>query len=114
MYDVIMKPTKEKVLNGTKPFRLTKSEIDRAEVGYNSNLKYTIVRRPQPDGTILVAAVNVDTGLAQEAEVAENKEDVRRAFYVVNRQLDKMGRGGKMSHKSRHRWNKKLSDKEKT
>jgi hypothetical protein len=97
-----MHPIVERVMTQTKPFKLNQKELDRAEVGYGG-IEYTIVRRPQADGTYLVAAINVHTGIALEAEVAETKEDVKRAVREVNRWSDKMGWGGKMSDKSRFR-----------
>lgn len=99
-----MNPIVEKVFTSKKPFTLTPSEIARADTSYSDNIiRYTIVRRLQSNGQYLCAAVNVDTGKVIEAEVAEDRADCRRAIKEVNRWLDKMGTGGPMSSKSRHR-----------
>jgi len=104
-----MHPIVEKVRNNKKPFKLSKKEIDRAESCYGSDKKYTVIRRLQPNGQYLVVAVNIYSGLAMEASIADNKDDCRRATKEVNRWMDKNARGGKMSDKSRHR-NKNLKD----
>ncbi len=87
--------------NQTKMVRLTPSEIANAEVNMRG-VKYTIIRRPQPDGKQLIAAVAVDSGKIMWSEMAEDRADVRRAVRECNRWMDKMGMGGQMSDLSRH------------
>lgn len=85
-----------------KKVRLNQSEINNSETSLNGR-EYTIIRRPQADGRFWVAAIDVETGQVLEEKFADTKEEVRKAVKEVNRWLDKMGRSGPMSWKSRHR-----------
>ena len=96
----------QKIVNNDKPIRLTKKERNRSESYFNYDgieKKYTIIRRLQQNGQYLIASVSIDTGLPIEVEIAEDKEDCKRAVREVNRWMCKTGRDGQMSDKSRHR-----------
>ncbi len=91
-------------LSTEKRIRLTPSEIRRADTSYaGQGIVYTIIRRPQPDGKFLIAAVDINSGKIYRSDYAEDKDDVRRAVYEVNRWMDKLGSGGPMSSRSRDR-----------
>ena len=78
--------------------RLTPKELARADEGW------TIVRRPQPNGLWMVAAIDVKTGLPFGAKVPiVGKEDTKEAVRQELRMLNKMGLGGDMAAASRHR-----------
>ena len=98
-----MHPLIEQAMDSDKPIFLTQSEIDNAEVPYGEGESYTIIRRLQPTGQYLIAAVGLTTRKILSAEIAENREDCPRAVKECNRWMDKAFGGGKMSHKSRGR-----------
>ena len=85
-----------------KTIRLTPSEIANADKTYDG-VEYTIIRRPQPDGKFLIAAIRLVDGKVMQKEYATDQSDVRRAVGEVNRWLDKLANGGSMSHRSRNR-----------
>lgn len=85
-----------------KTIRLTPSEIANADKTYDG-VEYTIIRRPQPDGKFLIAAIRLTDGKVMQKEYATAQSDVRRAVGEVNRWLDKLANGGPMSHHSRNR-----------
>lgn len=83
-----------------EPLHLTEKEISRADAGW------TIVVRPQPDGTWMVAAVHVDTRLPfmRRVPFVDARDEISRAVQQELRYLDKMGgMGGDMSSSSRMR-----------
>jgi hypothetical protein len=90
-------------MNEIKKIRITQSEIDNAEKSYGTGREYTIIRRPQPGGKYLIASINLETNKIITSEIADTKDDVRKAVHEVNRWMDKAYGGGPMSHKSRRR-----------
>ena len=98
-----MHPVVERAIYSDKRIRLSVKEIERADKSYSGEMRYTIIRRPQPNGTFLVAAVNIENRKVITAEVARCMEDCRKAVTEVNRWMDKALDGGPMSHKSRRR-----------
>lgn len=73
-----------------KPFQLTPKEKARAVQAINDQW-YTIVVRPQPDDTFLVAAVDANSGrvVGLAPIIAGGKWEIPRAIKEVNRDLDK-------------------------
>jgi len=102
-----MHPIVERVIYSDKRIHLSTKEIARADKSYSGEMRYTIIRRPQPNGMFLVAAVNIENRKVITAEVARRMEDCRKAVAEVNRWMDKALDGGPMSHSSRHRRHKK-------
>jgi len=64
---------------------------------------YTVVSRPQSDGTILVAAVTVPDGQVISYDIAESKMEVGYKIKQLLRNLHKLALGGGMAESSRHR-----------
>jgi hypothetical protein len=92
----------KKAPDPTKPIRVTDKEKARADDGL------TIVVRPQPSGTWLVALVDVGTGevLPNSAMFAEDQTEIGKASADILRHWAKMGVGG-MAEAARHRlWQK--------
>lgn len=89
----------------SKAFRLTQSEINRADRSVEG-FPFTIISRPQTDGSYMVAAVNPDTGLlvfSHAIEYAGDKSGVPDAVRRLNRNLDKnTGLSTNMTNRSRH------------
>ena len=87
-----------------KPFTLTAKEVARATLAYHGK-RYTIVSRPQADGTYFVGAVWVESGYPVDccACVKVPKSDIQAAVKDANRWMDKLAMGGEMSSESRHR-----------
>jgi len=89
----------------TKPFRLTPSEINRAEPAPNGRL-FTIISRLQENGQWMVLPIDVATGLPvgeHFAEWADSKEGLAAAAREVNRWLSKMGCDTSTTRSSRNR-----------
>ncbi len=82
-----------------RPLRLTSKELGRAGEGW------AIVVRPQASGTIMVAAINVDTGLPFGPKVpfVDDRSEIQDAARMELRMLSKMGLGGSMADASRMR-----------
>lgn len=82
--------------------KLRQSEINRACDGY------TIAVRPQRGG-VMVATVWIETGKIVWSQIVKNGE-VQTEIREQLRTLDKLGGGGNMASRSRHRtgekWNK--------
>lgn len=85
-----------------KKIKLTPKEIQRADVTDNGR-KYTVVSRPQPSGKYFVAIVWVDSGGVYDSAEVYSKSDVAPEIKSMLRMMDKMGAGGGMADKSRHR-----------
>lgn len=93
-----------------KPVRLTKKEIDRADYEIPGK-PFTIVVRPQADGTYWIAAIDLNTGhpllgwgnknLGQM--YVDSKMEIPRAISSVGRDLHKLtGYGTNMTNQMRH------------
>lgn len=82
-----------------RPIRLTPKELARADEGW------TIVVRPQASGKIMVAAVNVETGMPFGPKVpfVDDQSEIQEAARQILRMLSKMGMGGNMADASRMR-----------
>jgi len=93
-----------------KKFILTQSELGRAQK-LAGGISYTIVTRPQMDGTFLVAMVNCNTQKPIDAPYAhrfvKSRQEIPEAIKDINRMFDKMGyqpeTGVGMFDASRHR-----------
>lgn len=89
----------------SKPFRLSPKEINRADRSIPGR-PFTIISRPQSDGSYMVAAVDPDTGMlvfSGAFEYADDKRGVADAIRRLNRDLDKnTGLATKMTSRSRH------------
>ena len=97
----------ETALESAKSIRLSDSELRNASTSYDNDKSYTIIRRAQPNGKYLVAAVDIDTRKIITAEVSDTREGCRKAVHDVNRWMDKVFfESGPMSHKSRRRQKK--------
>ena len=93
-----------------KSIHLTQSEINRADKSYSiPEYKYTIIRRPQSNGKYWIAAVDIQTCKVYQSVYVDSKEYVRAGIHEVNRWMDKLANGGKMSYKSRSRHKKDLT-----
>jgi len=89
-----------------KKVHLTQSEIDNACKSYGGRW-YTVIRRPQSNGKIWVASINLETRQIITEEFVDTRDEVPNAIREVNRGMDKYFGGGKMSHVSRRRkWRK--------
>lgn len=89
----------------TKPFRLTQSEINRADTTPGGRL-FTIISRKQDDGRWMVLPIDVATGLSMGdhfIEWVDSKEGISKAAAEVNRWLSKMGCDTSMTSSSRNR-----------
>jgi len=88
-----------------KPFALREVEIVRADRSVPGR-PFTIISRPQADGSYMVAAVDPDTGALVfdgAVEMAGSKDEVPGAVQRLNRHLDKnTGLATKMTSRSRH------------
>jgi hypothetical protein len=84
-----------------KPVRLTQKELQRASG------RYTLIVRPQTDGSMLVAPVIIEDGhgiiLETYAEVTDRSRTVAATVAEVMRWMDKMGFPCPMAEASRHR-----------
>jgi len=83
--------------------QLTPKEIARADEGY------TVVVRPQPDGTQMVSAVAVATGKPVWPKViyVDDPSEIRLAVHDMLRMMNKTGFPGGMADRSRDRfWEK--------
>jgi Glu-tRNA(Gln) amidotransferase subunit E-like FAD-binding protein len=81
-----------------KPIKLSAKEIRRA-----SDDGYTVVTRPQPDGLVMVAIVNLKTCLPVFKPSFVTKDLVSKAVAEDVRMLDKCGLGDHMAWASRDR-----------
>lgn len=92
-----------------KAFRLTTKEINRADEVVNMNgetRRYTIITRPQADGGVLVAAIDVDTGKPwgpTAPQVVKSPNRVDREITNILRWIDKMGWTSGMASSGRMR-----------
>jgi len=92
-----------------KAFRLTTKEINRADEVVNMNgetRRYTIITRPQADGGVLVAAIDVDTGKPwgpTAPQVVKSPNRVDREITNILRWIDKMGWDSEMASSGRMR-----------
>lgn len=79
--------------------RLTAKERSRADGGW------TIVVRPQKDGTWMVAAISLDTGkpFGDKVPYVSDRENIQQAARQELRMLSKMSMGGDMADASRMR-----------
>lgn len=82
-----------------RPLRLTPKEIARGDEGW------TIVVRPQSSGKIMVAAINVETGMpfGRKVPFVDDRSEIQEAAQQELRMLSKMGMGGNMADASRMR-----------
>ena len=93
----------------SKAFRLTQKEISRADEVVDSQgntLRYTIITRPQADGGVLVAAIDVDTGKPwgpTAPQVVKSPNRVDREITNILRWIDKMGWTSGMASSGRMR-----------
>jgi hypothetical protein len=85
-----------------KPIRVTDKEMARADNGL------TIVVRPQPDHTWMVALVEVASGevLPNSAMFAEDQTEIGKASADILRHWAKMGVGGMAEAARRRLWQK--------
>jgi len=81
------------------PIKLTPKEIQRGEEDW------TIVVRPQPNGTKMVTAVQVSTGkiFGSRVSIVDDDSDIPEAVKQELRMLSKMGMGGNLADASRFR-----------
>lgn len=86
----------------SKRIRPNPKEIARSDSA-GADVDYTVVSRPQSDGTILVAIVTVPDGQVMSYEIAESKMEVGYKTKQLLRTLHKLGLGGDMAESSRHR-----------
>jgi DNA-binding ferritin-like protein len=88
-----------------KTFFVSPKEKARADRSVPGS-PFTIISRPQKDGSYMVAAVNPDTGelvFEGAVEYADGKEGVGDAIRRLNRHLDKnTGLSTRMTNRSRH------------
>jgi len=88
-----------------KRFQVSPKEKARADRSIEGS-PFTIISRPQTDGSYMVAAVDPDTGLLVfegAVEFADDKSGVADAVRRLNRNLDKnTGLSSKMTERSRH------------
>ena len=98
------------VLDKNKKFILTDKEKSRSEVVKDLDgkelFKYTVIKRKQDNGKILVALINVETGLPLKnfnVQYVNDDVEARKSIKEMLRMLDKLGIGGKMASFSRGR-----------
>ena len=88
-----------------KAFRVSPKEKARADRSVPGR-PFTIISRPQSDGSYMVAAVDPDTGMLvfkHAVEYADDKRGVSDAVRRLNRHLDKnTGLSTEMTSRSRH------------
>jgi len=91
-----------------KPIRLTAKDLRRVERD-DQGRKWTVVSRPQPNGSYLVALVLAPSGKAQSCLLARDKASVARTVIEVLRWRSKLSlQPWYMSDSSRHRWGRKF------